>query len=359
VKQISVNAEREYKVNIGIDVAHEIKEISQKHSKVVIFSPLVLTAHMNAIARNIPNALLFTTLEGEEAKTLSAIDQAWKFLGKHGIGRGDAVIAVGGGSTTDSTGFVASTWLRGIEWYAFPTTLAGAVDASIGGKTGINSRHGKNLIGSFYSPSGVFIDINFLNTLKKRDLRAGMAEVIKTGFIRDPHIIELLNNNPEITTEDLDILSELITRSVAVNADVVSQDFREGKLREILNYGHTLGHAIEKAERYQMRHGEAVSLGLIFAGELSVRFASLPQESSDLHRSLLEKYHLPTQYSPKRFDELFELMIGDKKSRDGQVRFIGLSAIGETCWLEKLSREDLEQVYGQCFGGMKAEMRSQ
>jgi 3-dehydroquinate synthase len=351
MKQIEVNAEREYSIRIGIQVAEEIREIAELHNKIVLFTPPVLAPHMNALIRNLSNVLLFTTLEGEESKSLAAIDQAWKFLGKHGIGRNDAIIAVGGGSTTDSAGFVAATWLRGISWYAFPTTLAGAVDAAIGGKTGINSRHGKNLIGSFYSPARVSIDINFLNTLKKRDLRAGMAEVIKTGFIRDPEILTILSNNPEVTNEDLDTLSELITHSATVKADVVSQDFREGKLREILNYGHTLGHAIEKIERYEMRHGEAVSLGLIYAAELSVNFASLSKDSAELHRTLLEKYHLPTKYSPKRFDELYQLMVGDKKSRNGQVRFIGLTAIGETCWLENLSREDLEQVYHKCFGG--------
>jgi 3-dehydroquinate synthase len=350
MKQIEVNAERTYPVRIGVEVFQELKEISELHNKVVLIVPPSLSAHMNSIIKNLSNVFLFTTLEGEDAKTLSAIDQAWNFLGKQGLGRNDAVIAVGGGTTTDSAGFVASTWLRGIAWYAMPTTLAGAVDASIGGKTGINSRHGKNLIGAFYSPHRVSIDINFLNTLKKRDLRAGMAEVIKTGFIRDPQIISILDQAPEVSTDDLDILTELITRSVVVKADVVSQDLKEGKLREILNYGHTLGHAIEIIEKYQMRHGEAVSLGLIYASALSVRFSSLSEDDRKMHRMLLEKYHLPTKYSPKKFDELYHLMTGDKKSRNGQVRFVGLSGIGETCWLENLSREDLELVYHDCFG---------
>jgi 3-dehydroquinate synthase len=347
---VFVKAEREYEIQVGVEVKTVIRELSAKHTKVVLFLPAILKDKFSRFAKSIPNILLYVVEEGELAKDISSIDKTWKFLGKHNISRDDALIALGGGTTTDSVGFIAATWLRGITWYAMPSTLAGAVDAAIGGKTGINSRHGKNMIGAFYSPAGVYIDTTLLTSVSKRDIRAGMAEVIKTGFIADNSILELLSKNPEVDKSNLDLLGELIVKSATVKARVVSQDFTESKLREILNYGHTLGHAIEKQEKYQMRHGEAISLGLIYAAKISELFADLDGDTVALHRMLLEKYHLPTKYSPHKFDQLFELMQSDKKNRKGQVRYIGLSSIANPVWLEDLNAEQFRLAYQQAFG---------
>ena len=230
--------------------------------------------------------------------------------------------------------------MRGISWHAIPTSLAGMVDAAIGGKTGINSSHGKNLIGAFHSPTSVVIDKNFLNSLSERDFNAGMAEVIKCGFISDRKILEL-------ALDAKSNIEELISRSIAVKAQVVSADFKEGRLREILNYGHTLGHAIEKIEDYKLRHGEAVAIGLVFAAELSNIAGGLNPAAVQLHRELLRKFELPTTYRPDALPKLVELMAGDKKSRGSVVRFIGLEDIAKPIWLESVTSDQIAQAYGR------------
>ena len=235
-------------------------------------------------------------------------------------------------------GFVAATWLRGITWYAIPTSLAGMVDASVGGKTGINSSAGKNLIGSFYSPARVLIDPIFLESLSKRDLSAGMAEVIKCGFIADYKILNLVQ-------EDVLDYSQLIYRATKVKSKVVSKDFKESKLREILNYGHTLGHAIEKDSKYKLRHGEAVSIGMVFASELSRELAGLSEDAVQLHRELLQNFNLPISYPRSRWKNLSTLLLMDKKVKQSKVRFIGISKIGKPVWLEDVSSSLLAKVY--------------
>jgi len=277
---------------------------------------------------------------GEAAKSPEYLLKMWEVCGDFGLTRSDCIIGIGGGSATDLAGFVAASWLRGITWHAIPTSLAGMVDAAIGGKTGINSSHGKNLIGAFHSPSSVVIDKDFLNSLSDRDFNAGMAEVIKSGFIADPKILEL-------ALDAKSNIAELISRSIAVKAHVVSADFKEGRLREILNYGHTLGHAIEKNEDYKLRHGEAVAIGLVFAAELSNVAGGLNSTAVQLHRDLLRKFELPTTYRPEALPKLLELMAGDKKSRGTALRFIGLEDIGKPIWLEAVTSDQITEAYGR------------
>src|SRR5690606_34917492 len=197
----------------------------------------------------------------------------WQVMGQADFTRSDAIVAVGGGATTDLAGFVAATWLRGITVVHVPTTLLAMVDAAVGGKTGINTAEGKNLVGAFHPPAGVLCDLAALESLDRWDLVAGLAEVIKTGFIADERILELVAEHADglrewagadATEETWAVLTELIERSVRVKARVVSEDLTEQGLREILNYGHTLGHAIELVERYQLRHGAAVAVGMVF-----------------------------------------------------------------------------------------------
>ena len=208
--------------------------------------------------------------DGEDAKTVPVAAFCWDVLGQIGMTRSDVVVGLGGGSTTDLAGWVAAGWLRGVRVIQVPTTLAGMVDAAVGGKTGVNTERGKNLVGAFHPPAGVLCDLATLATLPVHDYVAGLAEVVKCGFIADPVILDLIEADPVAAARPGNpVERELVERSVAVKAEVVSEDLTEQGRREILNYGHTLGHAIERAERYRWRHGAAVSIGLVYAAELS------------------------------------------------------------------------------------------
>ena len=289
---------------------------------------------------------IFTVPDSEAGKSFVTYEKLLDWLGAAGFTRNDLVIAVGGGAVTDLSGFVASSWLRGIDWVAVPTTLAAMVDAAVGGKTGINSEYGKNLIGSFYSPISVLVDLTWLETLSDRDFAAGLAEVLKSGFIVDGVIVDLLKGKslPEIRS-DRALTLELISRTVAVKAKVVSGDFKENFDREILNYGHTLGHAIELHCKYSLRHGECVSIGLVFAANLANQTGILSDEITQLHLSILENLGLPTTYESHHWPELRANMAIDKKSRSGTLRFVAISEIGKTLRIETPSESDLLAAY--------------
>src|SRR5262245_19862991 len=208
--------------------------------------------------------------DAEAGKTVEVAARCWDALGGAHFTRTDVVIGVGGGALTDVTGFVAACWLRGVRWVPVSTSLLGMVDAAVGGKTGLNTAAGKNLVGAFHPPAGVLCDLSTLDTLPTPDLVAGLTEVVKCGFIADPAILDLVEADPAAATDPADpVVRELVERSVRVKARVVSDDLRESGLREILNYGHTLGHAIEKIEGYGWRHGHAVSVGLVYAAALA------------------------------------------------------------------------------------------
>jgi 3-dehydroquinate synthase len=289
---------------------------------------------------------IFTVPDSEAGKSFATYHKLLDWLGAAGFTRNDLVIAVGGGAVTDLSGFVASTWLRGIDWVAVPTTLAAMVDAAVGGKTGINSEYGKNLIGSFYSPISVLVDLSWLETLSDRDFAAGLAEVLKSGFIADVQIVELLNGKSLSEVRSNRALTlELISRTVAVKATVVSGDFKESFDREILNYGHTLGHAIELQSKYSLRHGECVSIGLVFAANLANQVGLLSDEITALHVNILERLGLPTSYESRHWPELRANMAIDKKSRSGTLRFVGISEIGKTLRIEAPSESDLLAAY--------------
>lgn len=334
MKSIKVSSDRDYKVIIGGNWSEEKKKIEERHAKVLYIIPESLrhTLKLESLANT------YYTPDAENQKSAQTLEALWNHCGEVGLRRDDAIVAIGGGATTDLGGFVAATWLRGISWYSVPTSVAGAVDAAVGGKTGINSKHGKNLIGSFYSPDRVIIDLELLRTLPERDFNAGMAEIIKCGFIADPKIFDLLE-------EPKNNLEELIYRSVKVKAEVVSKDFKESKLREILNYGHTLGHAIEKREDYKFRHGEAIAIGLVFAAELSGICAGLSQSEIDRHRILLSKFKLPISYRREAFDDLLNIMAGDKKARGSRIRFIGIKKPGKVSWLEDVTVDQIQMAY--------------
>jgi 3-dehydroquinate synthase len=273
--------------------------------------------------------------DAEAGKDLSVVGFIWEVLGRIGIGRKDALVGLGGGAATDVAGFAAATWLRGVSIVHVPTTLVGMVDAAIGGKTGINTDAGKNLVGAFHQPAAVLADLATLQTLPRNEIAGGMAEVVKAGFIADPAILDLIEADPQSALDPAgDLLPELIRRAVTVKARVVAADEKESQLREILNYGHTLGHAIERRERYQWRHGAAVSVGLVFAAELSRLAGRLDDTTAERHRTILTSLGLPVGYDADALPQLLEHMAGDKKTRSGVLRFVVLDGLAKPGRLE-------------------------
>ena len=284
--------------------------------------------------------------DAETAKTAEVAATLWATLGRRAFTRSDAVVAVGGGTVTDLAGFVAATWLRGVAVVHVPTTLLAMVDAAVGGKTGINTAEGKNLVGAFHEPAGVLCDLDALRTLPRADLVAGLAEVVKAGFIADPRILELVEADPGAATRwDGVHTRELVERAIAVKAEVVVQDLTESWLREVLNYGHTFGHAVEHVEGYRRRHGEAVAIGMTYAAELAGRSGHLAPDVVARHRSVLSSVGLPTSYPGGRWDDLLAAMRRDKKARGARLRFVVLEDVGRPVRLEGPDERLLRDAY--------------
>ncbi|HSL37302.1 MAG TPA: 3-dehydroquinate synthase [Arthrobacter sp.] len=306
--------------------------LGERVKRVLVIHPRALRLTGDTVREELASAG-FTALtaeipDAEEGKHIEVASFCWQVLGQNDFTRSDAVVAVGGGAVTDLAGFVAATWLRGVKVIHMPTSLLGMVDASVGGKTGINTAEGKNLVGAFHPPAGVLADLDTLDTLPKNEMISGMAEVIKCGFIADPAILELIEKDPAAVSDPRsDAVRELIERAIAVKARVVSDDLKETGQREILNYGHTLGHAIELAERYSWRHGAAVSVGMMFAAELARSVGRLSDADADRHRSILESLGLPITYRRDRWQALLDGMRRDKKSRGDLLRFVVLDGV--------------------------------
>jgi len=298
------------------------------------------------------DAYLAVVPDAEEAKSAVVAAELWGALGQAGFTRTDAVVGVGGGTVTDLAGFVAATWLRGVRVVQVPTTLLAMVDAAVGGKTGINTPEGKNLVGSFHPAAGVLCDLDALATLPRPDLVAGMAEVVKCGFIADPRILELVEENTAVLTDPVaaassPVLLELIERAVAVKARVVAEDLREGGLREILNYGHTFAHAVEQVERYAWRHGAAVSVGMVYVAELARLAGRLDDDTVERHRSILSSVGLPISYRGDRWPGLYDAMKRDKKNRGSMLRFVVLDGVARPTRLEGPDPALLSAAYAE------------
>jgi 3-dehydroquinate synthase len=260
---------------------------------------------------------------GEAAKDIAVAAGLWSRLAEHRVTRSDAIVGIGGGATTDLAGFVAASWLRGVRVVLLPTTLLAVTDAAIGGKTAVNIPEGKNLVGAFHSPAGVLADLAVLETLPRADYLSGLAEVLKTGFIADPVILDLVQADPEgAAVPHGRYARELVERTVRVKAAVVTGDLREAGRREFLNYGHTLGHAIELVEDYRIRHGEAVAIGMVYAAELARLAGRLDEAATLRHRRVLAAAGLPTAYRPDAWPQLREAMAVDKKTRGARLRFV-------------------------------------
>ena len=303
-------------------------------SRAAVIHPPTLAATAEVIRDAVRDsgidAHLLQVPDAEEAKNLTVLGFCCNVFGQIGLDRRDVVIGLGGASVTDVAGFAAATWVRGVALVQVPTTLLGMVDAAVGGKTGINTDAGKNMVGAFYEPSAVIVDLATLETLPPHELVAGMAEVVKCGFIADPEILTILEADRDAAVDPQAAqLAELVRRAVSVKATVVAADLRESELREILNYGHTLAHAIEKRERYRWRHGAAVSVGLVFAAELARAAGRLDDDTADRHLTVLHSLGLPTTYDPDALGELVTIMGSDKKTRSGTLRFVVLDALAK------------------------------
>ncbi|MEU9637000.1 3-dehydroquinate synthase [Streptomyces tendae] len=342
-----------YEVLVGRQLLGELGGlIGTKAKRVAVIHPEALAETGDALRADLAEqgyeAIAIQVPNAEEAKTAEVAAYCWKALGQSGFTRTDVIVGVGGGASTDLAGFVAATWLRGVRWIAVPTTVLAMVDAAVGGKTGINTAEGKNLVGSFHPPAGVLCDLAALDSLPVNDYVSGLAEVIKAGFIADPAILDLIESDPQAArTPAGPHTAELIVRSIKVKAEVVSSDLKEAGLREILNYGHTLGHAIEKNERYKWRHGAAVSVGMHFAAELGRLAGRLDDATADRHRTILEAVGLPLHYRYDQWPKLVENMKVDKKSRGDLLRFIVLDGLAKPTVLEGPDPAVLLAAYGE------------
>lgn len=334
VTEITVTGGRKYTVSIGRNMLARAEDdvlarLGDNVSKVLIVHPPTLGALASELREKLLGkceVLLAEVPDGESAKRIEVASFCWQVMGQADFTRSDAVIGFGGGAITDLAGFVAATWLRGVRLIQIPTTVLGMVDASVGGKTGINTAEGKNLVGAFYAPHAVICDLDILESLPRNELLAGFAEVVKYGFIAEPEILDILERDINLATDPTtDEFRRLIELSVGIKARVVSGDFDEQGEREILNYGHTLGHAIEHAERYSWRHGAAVSIGMVFAAELSRMTENLSDDIVERHRRILTSLRLPTEYKPEAWEHLLSTMKRDKKARGSMLRFVVLT----------------------------------
>jgi 3-dehydroquinate synthase len=338
---ITVAGDQPYEVTIGRGILDRVATaVPASARKVLIVHPPTLADQAAALRENLladgtREVLIAEIPDAEQGKRVEVAAFCWQIMGQADFTRTDAVVGFGGGAVTDLAGFVAATWLRGVAVIQVPTTVLGMVDAAVGGKTGINTAEGKNLVGAFWPPQAVVCDLALLDGLSANERTAGFAEVVKAGFIWAPEILDLIEADPVAAVDPTSAaFRRCIELAIGMKAHVVGQDLREAGLREILNYGHTLGHAIEHSERYRWRHGAAISVGMVFAAELSRLAGRLPDAAAQRHRDILELLGLPTTYRPGAWPQLLATMQRDKKSRGGMLRFIVLDDIARPTVLQ-------------------------
>lgn len=339
VTTIRVSGDPGYDVLVGRGLLGRLPDVlGPKVAKVLVVHAPPLAARAEVLREQLSGryeVYLAEVPDAEGAKRVEVAAFCWGVMGQTDFTRTDAVIGLGGGATTDLAGFVAATWLRGVDVVQVPTTVLGMVDAAVGGKTGINTAEGKNLVGAFHAPKAVLCDLELLDDLPKNEILAGFAEIVKAGFIAEPEILEIIEADVDAVTDPrTPPFRRVVELAIGVKARVVGEDFTEQGLREILNYGHTLGHAIEHAERYQWRHGAAIAIGMVFAAELSRLTRNLSDDAVDRTRRILTSLSLPTTYPLGRWKTLLATMQRDKKTRAGMLRFIVLDGVGRPTTLE-------------------------
>lgn len=351
--------ERSY--NIIIDshildgIGEELKGFEFSPPIAIISNPTVYGLYGERVHVSIKNAGFDTITviipDGEEYKDLLWAQHIYGELLKHGLDRASTLIALGGGVIGDITGFVASTYMRGIAFIQVPTTLLAQVDSSVGGKTGVNHRLGKNMIGTFYQPKLVWIDVDTLKTLPRRELLAGLAEVIKYGVIWDKGLFKFLDDNKDrVLNLDRDALTHIIKRSCEIKAEVVSKDEKEMGLRAILNYGHTIGHAIETATGYtRYLHGEAVAIGMHLEARLSLMLNFIDENQAARIKTLIDSYGLPSEMPVDiNINSILSSMQLDKKAVAGELKFILPEKIGVAKIYKGIPTENMEAVISKC-----------
>ncbi len=348
--------DRSYDIELGtgLDQAGaQLKELGLGRKMALVTNPLIKKLHGQRIVDSLKAAgFLVMSIEvpdGEQYKNLDWANAIYTALLTNGFDRKSALVAFGGGVIGDLTGFAAATFMRGVPFVQVPTTLLAMVDSSVGGKTGVNHPMGKNMIGAFYQPKKVLMDLAVLKTLPREEFLSGMAEVIKYGVIFDAGFFDYLDKNREkVLSLEPDALAHIIKRSCEIKAEVVSKDEREGGLRAILNFGHTVGHAIETAENYTMRHGEAVAIGMVYASRLAHRTGLCDALVPERVEKLIKSYGLPTDLSALKrrpgVTELMDTMRVDKKAEGGKVKFVLPKKIGEVVITKEWDEQHLRDL---------------
>lgn len=354
--------ERSYDIFIGSDILQDLGKLIETEEWgshiFIITDPLVKELYGDALRKGF-KSFDYKTIEiprGERYKNLKIASKIYDQLAKHSAPRDSLIIAFGGGVIGDLAGFAAATYMRGINYIQVPTTLLAQVDAAIGGKTGVNHPKGKNLIGSFYQPKQVFIDIQTLTTLPAREIRTGLAEVVKYGIIEDADFFKFLEENahhlntkafeePDTLRAALKVWQIIVTESAKIKARVVGKDEREAKYRMILNLGHTIGHAIETLTKYKtFNHGEAVSIGMVAAAKIANKMKMLNDESVKRIISLLEKLGLPTEIDGLAAKRIIKALMIDKKVRRNKLLFVLPDRIGKVVIRDDVSFKLIRQV---------------
>ena len=348
--------DRSYPINIGYEVLDQIGSLILNQDigkKCLVIADSNTCDYFHKIKPSLEKVGINTSLtivsSGETSKSLDEVAHLHSICIKEKLDRNSFIIALGGGVIGDLAGYVAASYLRGIPFVQVPTSLLAMVDSSVGGKTGVNLKEGKNLVGAFHQPSLVLADIKTLETLPEREMQAGMAEVVKYGIIKDAEFFKNLEENySKLTTRgDVNLLASVIGRCCEIKAEVVTNDEFESGLRAILNFGHTLGHAIENITGYSnvFIHGEAISIGMHYAALLSVKYNNLEISDVDRIRILLEKIGLPTKVNNLDWETLKTAMIIDKKSIQGVPRFVLASAIGNVSIGHEISEDILKEIW--------------
>ncbi len=324
---VPIKLERAHTVQYNITI-EKLPQLKFDTSVAIVTNPTVANFHLDILRARItaPSVNVITVPDGEAYKTLQTIEDILDHCFIHKLDRKSVLIALGGGVIGDMTGFAASLYQRGIDFIQIPTTLLSQVDASVGGKTGVNNQYGKNLIGSFYQPKAVYIDPSFLETLPSREFAAGVAEVIKMAIMFDKDFFFYLQH---ADFSNLQVVKEMIRKSVELKAWVVNQDEKEAGIRAVLNYGHTFGHVVENETDYtRYLHGEAVAIGMVMANTLAVALNLLSKKEADTIKALLKRAALPTEYTIQDIEKFYEHFYLDKKSSGGKITFILPNGIG-------------------------------
>jgi 3-dehydroquinate synthase len=330
---------------------HQLKEKGFAGKVIIITNPIVNKLYGNALKQGLTRdgfeTIFLEVPDGEEQKSLEAAGRLYHELTNHSAERTTPILALGGGVTGDLAGFVAATYLRGVPLVQIPTTLLAQVDSSIGGKVAVNHGQLKNNIGAFYQPRLVITDIDTLNTLPAKELVNGLTEVIKSAVIWDREFFVYLERNLEpIKSLDAKLLDGIVFQSARIKAEVVEKDEKDIGLRNILNYGHTIGHAIESVSDFKMGHGEAVAIGMLAAGRISNRMGILDQQELARLKCVIEKVGLPTEMPSLKPKRLIQAMEHDKKVLEGRIRFVLPKSIGTVFITDEVSPSLIERTLG-------------